>query len=130
MKILLPLLCAGAIGALAQDEANFQKEMKAINEHASVIRKLAARTDADAAPNAEKLAVLYGNMKTFWQSRNVDDAAKWSEDGRVAALALAAAAKAGDSAKAEESWKALGGTCRSCHTAHREKLADGTYKIK
>jgi hypothetical protein len=130
MKKFVTLLCAGAMVALAMDEAAFQKDMKAIDQHAAVIRKLAARTDADAAPNAEKLAVLYGNMKSFWQERNIEDATKWSEDGRVAALELVDAAKAGDAAKAEASWKALGSTCRSCHTAHREKLPDGTYKIK
>jgi hypothetical protein len=130
MKIVLSVLCFGAICALAQDEAAFTKQMKEIDQHAAVIRKLAARTDTPTAPNAEKLAVLYENMKTFWQSRNVEDAVKWSEDGRVAALALVAAAKAGDGARAEESWKLLGSTCRSCHTAHREKLPDGTYRIK
>ena len=120
---LLPLL-------QAQDDADFQKEMKVIDEHAGVLRKMPARTVPEAAERADKIAALYGNMKTFWAKRNVSDAVKFSEDGQTAAVQLASAAKAADGEKAEAAFKALSGTCRGCHTAHREKLPDGTYKIK
>jgi cytochrome c556 len=126
------LLVAGvvAFSVFAQDEAAFQIEMKSIDKHAAVLRKLSAKTGDEAATNAEQLSKLYGSMKEFWTKRNVEDAAKWSEDGRMAAVELASAAKAGDAEKADTAFKALGGTCRSCHTAHREKAADGSYKIK
>ena len=119
-----------ACGLFAQDEQSFVKDMKGIDQHAAVLRKLQAKTGDDAAASAEQLAKLYGSMKDFWTKRNVEDAAKWSDEGKAAALELASAAKAGDAAKADTAFKAVGGTCRSCHTAHREKLADGTYKIK
>lgn len=128
-KLLLAAFVA-AIGAFAQDEAAFHNEMKSIDKHAGVLRKLPAKTGDEAASNAEQIATLYGSMKNFWTKRNVEDAAKWSDDGKAAAVELASAAKAGDGAKADNAFKALSGTCRSCHTAHREKLPDGTYKIK
>lgn len=128
-----PTLVAAALAAFsvsAQDDGAFQKDMKSIDQHAAVLRKLPAKTGEEAAMNADRLANLYGSMKSFWTGRNVEDAAKWSDEGRSAAMELASAAKAGDSAKADTAFKSLSGTCRSCHTAHREKLADGTYKIK
>ena len=119
-----------AFGLFAQDEAAYEKEMKSMDQHAGVLRKLQAKTGDEAASNAEQLVRLYASTHQFWARRNVEDAVKWAEEGKAAATELAAAAKAGDAAKAEAAFKALGGTCRSCHTAHREKLPDGTYRIK
>ena len=124
------LAAVAACGAFAQDEAAFQKEMKSVDQHNGVLRKLAQKTGDEAATNAEQIAKLYGSMKEFWTKRSVDDAVKWSDEGKAAAVELASAAKSGEAAKAETAFKALSGTCRSCHTAHREKLPDGTYKIK
>jgi hypothetical protein len=127
-RVLLMMSCAVLLGA--NDEASFQTDMKAVDEHSGVLRKLSARTGDEAATRAEKIATLYDGMRGFWEKRNVADAVKWSEEGKTAAVELASAAKAGDASKAEASFKLLGGTCRQCHTAHREKLPDGTYKIK
>ncbi|HYO83943.1 MAG TPA: cytochrome c [Bryobacteraceae bacterium] len=125
---LIAAACACLFGAT--DEVSFQKEMKEINEHAGVLRKTTPRTGAEVAAHAEKIAELYEAQKTFWSERKADDAIKLAEDGKAAALQLATAAKAGDAAAADVAFKAVGGTCSGCHMAHREKLADGTYKIK
>lgn len=130
MRFLIPAFCAVGLCAFAQDEAAIEKNMKAINEHAGVIRKLPSKASPEAATHAEQLAALYDEMKGFWTKRNFSDAVGWAEEGHKAALALAAAAKAGDAAQADASFTAMGGTCRSCHTAHREKNADGKYVIK
>jgi hypothetical protein len=130
MRFLLPAFCALGLCAFAQDEAALETNMKSIGEHAGLIRKLPSKASPDAAAKAEVIASLYDQMKGFWTKRNVSDAIHWSDEGRAAALALAAAAKAGDTAKADASFAALNGTCRSCHTAHREKTPDGKYRIK
>jgi cytochrome c556 len=130
MRLVIVSSLALAVSLLGQDEAALQKNMKAIDAHAKVIRGQSARSGAEVADNAEKIGALYGEMKGFWENRNVADAVKASEDGRTAAMELASAAKAGDAEKGEAAFKALNGTCRSCHTAHRERLPDGTYKIK
>ena len=130
MRKLVTCSLALALSLLAQDEAALEKNMKAIDGHVKVIRGLTARTGADAADNAEKIAALYTELREFWVKRNVADAVKSAEDGKAAALQLASAAKAGDAEKGEASFKALSGTCRGCHMAHRERLPDGTYKVK
>ena len=130
MRFLVPALCLLGVCAFAQDEEAIEKNMKAINENAGVIRKLPSKATPEAAAKAEQIAALYGEMKGFWTKRSFDDAAKWADEGKAAAMELASAAKAGDAAKADASFAALNGTCRSCHTAHREKTPDGKFKIK
>ena len=38
--------------------------------------------------------------------------------------------KAVDDAKAAAAFTRVGGTCKPCHDAHREKSADGKYHVK
>ena len=55
----------------------------------------------------------------------------WLAADKLSFADLAAAAKAKDEAALGAVSQAMGGTCRTCHTAHRsEKLPDGTYEIK
>jgi hypothetical protein len=130
MRFLVPALCALGLCAFAQDEEAIEKNMKAINERAGVIRKLPSKASPEAATHAEQIAGLFDEMKGFWSKRNFTDAVQWADEGKAAATALATAAKAGDAASADASFGALNGTCRSCHTAHREKTPEGKYRIK
>ena len=130
MKFLVPAVCLFGLCAFAQDEEAIERNMKAINENAGVIRKLPSKAGPDAAEKAEQLVALYGEMKGFWTKRNFSDAVQWADEGKAAASELLASAKAGDAAKADSAFAALNGTCRSCHNAHREKMPDGKFRIK
>ena len=90
----------------------------------------AAGTAGEAAASAAKLSGIYEQMTGYFAKKNVADAAKLSQDGKLAADELVAAAKSGDAEKANAAFKTLGGACRGCHDVHREKLPDGTYRIK
>ena len=125
---MIATACACLLGAA--DEAALQKNMKQIDEHAAAMRKMQPLAGAEAAAHAEQIAELYDAQKAFWVERKTEDAIKLSEDGKAAAMQLASAAKANDAQAAAASMKLLGGTCRGCHKAHREKLPDGTYKVK
>lgn len=131
-KLAVTLFSLFAFGALsfAQDEAELSKWMKAIQTETGVLRKADPKTGADVAASAEKVAVLYDQTKGFWEKRQMADAVKMSDEGKAAAMELASAAKASDGEKANAAFKTLGGTCRGCHDLHREKAADGSYKIK
>src|SRR3954454_311322 len=122
------LLCS--VFAIAQDDADLQKWMKTTGAEFGSLRKMESKTGPDVAASAEKIAVIYDQMKGYWEKKHVDDAVKLSADGKTAAMDLASAAKAGDAEKANAALKAMGGTCQGCHNAHREKAADGSYKIK
>lgn len=122
--------CLFAFGAAAQDEADLAKWMKSTQAEMGVLRKIETKTGPDAAASAEKLAVNFDQIKTFWDKRGVEDASKWSVEAKSAALELSVAAKANDAEKAGAALRTIGGTCKSCHDAHRDKGADGSFKIK
>lgn len=130
MKLALLAITASGLVLTAQDDAKFEEWMKSVDTSAKVLRKVEKKTGAETVENAEKIGAAYENMIGYWRQKNAADALKLSEEGKAAAVELASAANAGDAEKAEAAFKKVGGTCRPCHEAHREKLADGKYKIK
>jgi cytochrome c556 len=129
-KLALLAMTVSGLAVTAQENEKFEEWMKSVDTSAKVLRKLEPKTGAEAVANAEKIGAAYGNMIGYWREKNAADAVKLSEDGKAAALELVTAANAGESEKAAAAWTKVGGTCRPCHDAHREKLPDGKYKIK
>ncbi|MBC8001255.1 MAG: cytochrome c [Opitutaceae bacterium] len=138
-KVLLTLLC-GAIGLLpnsnliaadSPDLENFAKGMKRIGKFNKEQKAdLEAKSADKIAKDTAEVAKIYTDMVGFWKARKVEDATKWSEESAAAATAASAAAKAGDWDKVKASVGAVTKNCKGCHDAHREKLDDGSYKIK
>ncbi|MBC8165023.1 MAG: cytochrome c [Bryobacteraceae bacterium] len=126
-RIGLFLLIAVVAGAQDQD---LTAGMKMTAQAMNVLRKLEKKTGPEAMRSAEQIGVVYETMINFWRQRNALDAVKLSEQGKGAAGVLASAVHAGDEAKAAEAIKAISGTCAPCHEAHREKLAEGKYRVK
>jgi hypothetical protein len=130
-----PALLAFSIAAIcaadAIDEKQFQKHMKVVGKASRDFKgnfesKNAAAVEKDAAAVADS----YKAMASFFKARKTDDAVKWAGDSATAASATAAAAKAGDWDQVKSHWGAVGKNCKSCHDKYREKLDDGSYRIK
>ena len=133
MKIsyLIPLLLlGGSLGILAEEDPELQFWMKVSGASFDNLMKMEAKTGEKAVRSAERLGSVYENMIAFWRERNVNDALKWSEQGKATALALATAAYAGDNDKAKAALDELGTTCKQCHDAHREKIGENKYRFK
>ena len=122
-----------AAAALAASPALFASEdpppqhvewMKESGQLSGKIRK-----GVNVEASAKRLAEIYKEVEVFWAKRS-DVGAKSSRDAQAAATALAKAAASGDATAIAEAQKAVGGTCRSCHEAHREKVSDDVYKIR
>jgi cytochrome c556 len=128
--MVLVLLAGAAFTAVAQEYPEFVATMKATAGAMDAWRKAEKKTGPQAVRIAERLGGAYEQMLPFWRQRNAADAVKMTEAGKAAAAEMAAAANAGDAEKAEEAFKTIGGTCKSCHEAHREKSEDGKYRIK
>lgn len=130
-RFLLPVCICLAVGILpAQEDADFSKAMKTIGKSMNTLKGLEAKTGPEAAESAQKAADAFRVTEKYWTAHSTSDAAKWTQESIGHAEALAAAAKAGETEKANAAYKSLGGTCKGCHEAHREKQADGAYKIK
>jgi hypothetical protein len=130
IKIGVPALLVLALALPAQENETLEGWMKATGASLGALRKLEKKTGPEAITNAEKLGGIYENMISFWRQRNADDAVKLSTEGKAAAVELASAAHADDADKAAAAFARLGGTCKPCHEAHREKTPEGKYKIK
>jgi len=118
------------LAASGQQNEELQQWMKAAGQSASVLAKLEKKTGKAAVAPAERLGAIYENMINFWRQRNAADAVKFSTDGKAAALELSSAARAGDETGAASALRELTATCKQCHDAHREKIADASYRIK
>lgn len=126
---LSAILAAGFVLS-AQESDNIEAWMHDVDTAAKVMRKLEKKTGPEVVAHAEKVGSAYEKMIGFWRQRNAEDAVKLSETGKAAAVELASAAKADDAEKANAAWTKIGGTCRGCHEAHREKTPEGKYQVK
>jgi hypothetical protein len=87
------------------------------------------RKNEDVEASAKRLAAIYIEVEGFWAKRN-ETGLKSAKDAQEAANAIAKAAAAGDAAGVAAASKSLGGACKTCHDANREKVSEGVYKIK
>ena len=134
MKRILPivvcLVCLGAI-AWAQDESDYQKWMKSVGPTvASINKNLAAKSGDAAAADAKTLQGVFGQVHDYWQKKSVDDAVKFAGDAQSGFKQVGDLAAAGKFDEASAAVKTTQANCGGCHMAHREKEADGTFKIK
>lgn len=128
------LTLAMSLGAQAQkkiSEEDYSKVMKEIGPLVQTLRKnVEAGNAADAAKDAARLEVLFKDGAAFWEARKTEDAIAAARTAVTAAGNAAKAASANNMTALAEATKVLGGTCMGCHNAHRERLPDGTYRIK
>ncbi len=125
---LVCLLGALFVPAVAQEESELDKLMKQVGEASGRIRK---STDLnETAKDAEIISGLLKQSNAFWVTHNKSDAAKWSEEGTAAAKELAVAAASGNKETTAAANKTMGAACQACHKVYRERLPDGSYKLK
>lgn len=129
--LILGLCLAGSVQAAeTMDEKEFQKLMKEIGDTTKRFRPgIEGKDTAQVSKDAARLSEINTKMAAFWKARKAEDAEKWSHETAAAATALAASAKAGNWEKAQKDAQGVM-RCKACHDAHREKLEDGSYRIK
>ena len=107
------------------------RAMKEIAAQNGALRKgLASPSEADASAAAARLEVVFKDVQAYWEDKKVEDAAKVARNAVAAAQAVSKAVAAHDTAAATAASQALGATCMTCHTAHRERLTFDFYRIK
>lgn len=129
-------LCATAVLGLTvvaneKPPEAYVKNMKDTNAAARSLKdNVDAKNWAGAATDAAKLKTLFEETQSFWEKKNSADAVTAAKSGAAAAGDLETAAKAKNEAGVVAAQKALNGSCKSCHDAHRERLPDGSSEIK
>jgi cytochrome c556 len=131
LVLLLAVFTAFAAAPQDQDEQEHPGWMKTAQATAGSLRKnIEAKAAEDIAKNAATMEEVFKKCEDFWTKRKTDDAIKWSQQARAAAKEIGEAAKGGDMDKAQAGLKSLMSNCAACHTAHRERLPEGGFKIK
>jgi len=79
---------------------------------------------------AATLKTSFDVTEQFWTAKKADDAVAAAKAGGKGAADLATAAAAKNDEGIAAAQRVVAGTCMGCHTAHRERLADGSFEIK
>lgn len=116
---------------LTPQEAAFDAVMKQVNPANAELRKGVDAADlAIVRKQAPLLGKLFTDTKKFFEARGASDAVTWATEGVAIAAAVETAAAANQWSDARTSAAKLGQLCQSCHTAHRVRAEDGTYRVK
>lgn len=116
---------------LTAEEVMFDKIMKRVGPANTALRKGAE--GSDAAMVKEQTAVLkeaFGQSLAFWKARGIADATEWAQDARKIVEGIERAAAAANWEEVNASATNLAKACQTCHGAYRERLEDGTFRIK
>jgi cytochrome c556 len=123
--------------AISSDE-DYSKVMKEVGAQNSALRKATATpsqagampSDADAAAAAAKLETLFKDVQAYWEAKKVEDATAAAKNAVAASQAIQKAAAAHEMPAIAAASQTLGAQCMACHTAHRERQPDGSFKMK
>jgi cytochrome c556 len=131
-RVLLMTACLMlAVVAWSRDEGEYQKWMQTAGATVGSLQKnLKAKNGEAAAADAHKLHMVFDEVHGFWEKKNVDDGMKFAMGARDGFHKIAEQASAGQFDEASATFKETTANCGGCHSAHREKAADGSFKIK
>lgn len=122
---------APTAGMKIASEADYATHMKEIGQMNGVLNKSIKGGMADeAAKAAARMEVLFKNVHTYWNMKKVADATTEAEKAVTSLQAIQKALAANDMTAAETARATLASSCMTCHTAHREKLPEGGFKMK
>jgi hypothetical protein len=112
-------------------DAEYATHMKEIGQLNGVLNKsIKGGMAEEATKAATRLEVLFKNIHGYWSAKKVEDATTASQTAVTSLQALQKALAANDMTAAETARASFAGTCMTCHTAHREKLPEGGFRIK
>lgn len=128
-----PPATAGAptAGMKITTEAEFSTHMKEIQQQNGILNKsIKGGMAPEATKAAARLEVLFTNIHGYWADKKVEDATTAAQTAVTSLQAVQKALAANDMTAAETARATFAGTCMTCHTAHREKLPEGGFRIK
>lgn len=114
----------------AEEEA-YSKLMKQVGPANAALRKAIEGMDAKLAQeNTAVLKQAFTKVEAFWKAKRKADATEWAQEAQKHVESFERAAAGGKWDEAKASAGSLGQLCQSCHTAHRERFDEGSFRIK
>lgn len=119
------------IPAMSADELALQKIMTKLPPAQAALRKALDGKDLDLVKEqATILKTAFTDTEAFWKAKGNTDAMTIAGEGKKHADAILINLGLGNLEAAKTSITPLGGTCASCHGKYRERMDDGTFRIK
>lgn len=117
---------------MTPEEVTLSGIMKQFTPLVAELRKGADGSDkAVATTQAQTLGKLFADVKKVFETqKDLTDAVGWATEATTLMASAEKAAAAGQFADVTASATKLTGLCQTCHAARRERLDDGTYRIK
>lgn len=116
---------------MTPEETTFDAVMKQVNPAFTELRRVVDAKDAAATQKqADALADLFTKTEAFFAGRNTVDAQGWAKEAVTLARSVSTAAAAGNWDAVTAAAGKVQPLCTQCHTAHRERGEDGSYRVK
>ena len=119
------------IPPMTADDLALQKIMTKLPAAQAAVRKsLDSKDLAGAKEQATLLKDSFTQIETFFKSKNNADAVKIAAEGKQHSEAMLVNLGMSNVDAAKTSVTPLGGVCGNCHGKFRERMDDGTFRIK
>jgi cytochrome c556 len=116
---------------MSAEEQAHSTVMKQVGAANSALRKAIDGLDANLArENATVLKKAFMQTEEFWKAKRRLDAMTWAMEAHKLADAIDQSAAGARWDEVKASAGTLAQACQSCHAAYRERMDDGTYRIK
>lgn len=116
---------------LTPEETAFDAVMKQVNPTLGELRKgLEASDTGVVKEQGARLRGFFVETRAFFAKRSVSDAQGWAGDAVALLDTITRSAAGSDWAAAKEAASKIQPLCAQCHGAHRERLEDGSYRVK
>jgi len=119
------------IPPMSADDLTLQKIMTKLPTAQAAVRKtLDSKDAAGAKEQATLLKDSFTQIEAFFKTKNNTEAMKWAGEGKSHADAILVNLGLNNIEAAKTSITPLGGTCASCHGKFRDRMEDGTFRLK
>jgi cytochrome c556 len=113
------------------DDEVLTKIMKQVGPANTALRSDIEKMDVNLTKeHATVLKQAFMQAEAFWKSKGKPNAIQWTQEARKAAESVDAAAATSNWEGVKSSAATLGQQCSACHTVYRERLEDGSYRVK
>jgi hypothetical protein len=113
------------------DDLTLQRVMTRLPPAQAALRKAIDASSADLTKEqATIMRNAFAEAETFWKTKGNTDAMNIAAEGKKHADAILTASATGQWDQAKAAATPMGAVCGTCHGKYRERMDDGTFRIK
>jgi cytochrome c556 len=119
------------IPPMSADDLALQKIMTKLPPAQGAVRKsLDSKDIAGSTEQATTIKTAFTEIEAFFKAKGNEEATKWASEGKNHAESILVNLKMNNIEAAKTSITPLGATCASCHGKYRDRMEDGTFRLK